>query len=359
MRILHLIPDLDLGGAQRMLTSVITTMDRDRYRVHVVHWGKASRLQSDLERLGVGVIRLEPCGPSLWRLAQSFGRQVRRLRPDIVHTHLFDADLIGTLTARMLGIRRCCSTIHSFSFFSTPLHRWRYRRVLSPLVRRFFPVSRALAEFLIQRCGLPPSRVHVVMNGVDTTRFTPGDRVVPPPTSGPVIGILARLDPRKGIGYLIQALAEIRVDFPDSRVLIGGDGKERAVLETQVRSLGLTERVVFAGAVSDPAMFYRQLDLFVLPSLDEAFGLSLLEAMAAGLPVIGARVGGVPEILEDGRQGLLVAPGDSGALASAIRSVWCDPERRRHMAEAARHQALRFNIGHTATALQAAYEELA
>jgi len=358
MRILHLIPDLGLGGAQRMLTYAAAAVDRDRYRLQVAHWGKASALQAELERLGVPVRRLEG-GPSLLRLARSFGRQVRLLRPDVVHTHLFDADLIGILAARALGVRRCCATIHSFSFFAVPRHRWRYRWLLGPLVGRFLAVSRALADYLVQECRLPVSRVRVVANGIDTARFAPATMARPQSTPGPTVGVLTRLDARKGLPYLLQAMALIRTDFPNARLLIGGDGGDRSALEQEARSLGLTGRVEFMGAVSDSAHFYRRLDLFVLPSLDEAFGLVLLEAMAAGLPVVGTRVGGVPEILEDGSQGLLVAPADSQALAGAIRELCSDPLRRRRMGETARQQALRFDVGRTAKALQAVYEELA
>jgi glycosyltransferase involved in cell wall biosynthesis len=359
MRILHLIPDLGLGGAQRMLAYAAAAMDRDRYQLHVAHWGRPTELQAELKRLGIPVLPLDAGGSSLLRLALSFGKQVRRLRPDVVHTHLFDADLIGILTARALGVPSCCSTVHSFSFFSTPLHRWRYRRVLSPLVRRFFAVSRTLADFLVRECRVPASRVRVIVNGVDIARFAPTADAPPRSAPGPTIGVLTRLDSRKGLPYLVQATEQLRSDLPNIQLLIAGDGEERATLERQARSLGLTERVVFTGAVTDPASFYRTLDLFVLPSLDEAFGLVLLEAMAAGLPVIGTRVGGVPEILEDGQQGLLVAPADSRALAEAIRSLWGDPDRRKRMAEAARQHALRFDIGRTAKELQAAYEEFA
>jgi glycosyltransferase involved in cell wall biosynthesis len=122
MRVLHLIPDLGLGGAQRLLTDAAAAVDRNRYRLEVAHWGEPSALQVELERLDIPVHRLEGA-PSLPRLARAFGRQVRRLHPDVVHTHLVDADLIGILTARALGVRGCCATVHSFSFFAVRRHR--------------------------------------------------------------------------------------------------------------------------------------------------------------------------------------------------------------------------------------------
>jgi glycosyltransferase involved in cell wall biosynthesis len=358
MRILHLIPDLGLGGAQRMLTYAAAAMDRRRYHLDVVHWGEPGALQVELERLGIPVLRLTG-RPSLLRLARSFGQHVRRLRPDVVHTHLFDADLIGVLTARALGVRRCCVTVHSFSFFTVRHHRWRYRWLLGPLVKRFLAVSRALADYLVHECRLPASRVQVVTNGIDAARFAP--EASPMPCSAPTltVGVLTRLDARKGLPYLLRAMAQLRSDIPEARLLIGGDGEDRSALEREADTLGLTGRVEFVGAVHDAAQFYRRLDLFVLPSLDEAFGLVLLEAMAAGLPVVGTQVGGIPEVLEDGSQGRLVAPADSQALAGAIRDLCRDPLRRGQMAEQARRQAQCFDIGRTAKALQTVYEELA
>lgn len=358
MRVLHLIPDLGLGGAQRLLTYAAAAVDRDRYHLHVAHWGEPSALQAELDRLDIPVHRLEG-GPSLSRLAWAFGHQVRRLRPDIVHTHLVDADLIGILTARALGVRGCCATVHSFSFFAARRHRWRYRWLLGPLVGRFLAVSRALADYLVRECRLPASRVQVVVNGIDTARFAPAASPAPRSALGPTVGVLTRLDARKGLPHLLRAMAQIRSDLPEARLLIGGEGEDRSALEREAHSLGLTGRVDFVGTVNDTAQFYRRLDLFVLPSLDEAFGLVVLEAMAAGLPVVGTRVGGIPEILQDGAQGRLVAPADSQALAGAIRQLCQDPIRRSQMAEQARRRALRFDIGQTVKALQAVYEELA
>jgi glycosyltransferase involved in cell wall biosynthesis len=358
-RVLHLIPDLGLGGAQRALCYLAAAMDQARYRVEVAYWGVPDDLRKELEGLGVDVVHLDPGGPSLPRLAAAVGRRLRRGRPDIVHTHLFDADLVGVLAARAVGIGRCCSTIHSFTFFSTRAHRWRYRWLLAPLAGRFFPVSHALGTFLIQRCGLAASKVRVILNGIDAASFgsPPGRDVVG--AGGPIIGTLARLDARKGIRFLLEALARLLPDLPQASLIVGGEGEERGALEGRARALGIAGRVTFAGPVRDHRDFYRGLDLFALPSLDEGFGLVVLEAMAAGLPVIGARAGGIPEILQHDVNGLLVPPGDAAAIAEGVRALWGDPALRRRLLEGARRTLPRFDIARTAAETQAAYEALA
>ena len=146
--------------------------------------------------------------------------------------------------------------------------------------------------------------------------------------------------------------------YPEALLLVGGAGEEQESLERQARALGVADRVVFAGPVQDPRDFYRCLDLFVLPSLDEGFGLVVLEAMAMGLPVIGTHVGGVPEILTHGVNGWLVEPGDPLGLAAGIQTLWADSALRRRVAEEGRRTAMRFDITGTATQLEAEYERI-
>ena len=356
MKILHLIPDLGLGGAQRELCYLATAMDRNRFQMQVAIWGPQEDLCKELEVLGVDVVRLRGVGRSLVRLALALGSHVRRTRPDVIHTHLFDADLVGTLVARACGVR-CCSTIHSGTFFEVRRHRWRYR-CLALLVSRFFPVSQALSDVLVQRCRVPAARAHVIRNGIDMTRFAPSPARDGAVTRGPIIGTLARLIPSKGIRILLDAIPHLLQKYPEALLLVGGGGEEQEALERQARALGIADRVVFVGPVQDPRDFYRRLDVFVLPSLDEAFGLVVLEAMAMGLPVIGTRVGGVPEVLTHGVNGWLVEPGDSAVLAAGLRTLWADPILRRRVAEEGRRTAVRFDVTRAAAELQAEYEHM-
>jgi glycosyltransferase involved in cell wall biosynthesis len=357
MKVLHLIPDLGLGGAQRVLCYLAVAMDRNRFRLQVVYWGHQGDLRKELEDLGVDVVRLQGVGRSLIRLALALGRHVRQARPDIIHTHLFDADLAGTVVARVCGVQ-CYSSIHSATFFTTRAHRWRYR-CLALLTNRFFPVSQAVSDVLIQRCRVPSARMRVIRNGIDTARFAPPPARDGAVTKRPIIGTLARLDPRKGIRILLDAMPRLIPEYPALLLLVGGAGEEQEALERQARALGIADRVVFVGPVQDPRDFYRRLDLFVLPSLDEGFGLVLLEAMATGVPVIGTRVGGVPEILTHGVNGWLVEPGDPVALAAGIRILWADPALRRQVAQEGRQTAVHFDVTKAAAEFQAEYERMA
>ena len=357
MKILHLIPDLGLGGAQRALCYLATAMDRNRFQMQVAIWGPQEDLCKELEDLGVDVVHLRGVGRSLFRLAVAFSRHVRRTRPDVIHTHLFDADLVGIVTARVFGVRRCFSTIHSGTFFGPRRHRWRYR-CLALLVRRFFPVSQALSDVLVQRCRVPAARVRVIRNGIDMTRFAPSPPRDGAVTKGPIIGTLARLVPSKGIRILLDALLRLLPEYPEALLLVGGAGEEQEALERQARALSIADRVVFVGPVQVPRDFYRRLDLFVLPSLDEWFGLVLVEAMSMGVPVLGTRVGGVPEIVTHGVNGWLVKPGDSAALAAGLRTLWADPSLRRQVAEEGRRTAVRFDVTRAAAELQAEYERM-
>lgn len=192
--------------------------------------------------------------------------------------------------------------------------------------------SRAAAEVAV---GLRP---YVVYPGVQVAENS-GRSEFSGTTAGSVIGTAGRLVPIKGLTYLVRALASLRDEVPDIRLEIAGSGPEREPLEKEVHSLRLTDHVTFLGWQRDLEAVMPRWDVFVLPSLEEGFGMAALEAMAAGLPVVATAVGGVPELVEDGRTGWLVPPADSDALAGRLRTLLLHPELRRALGAAGRTRA--------------------
>jgi D-inositol-3-phosphate glycosyltransferase len=213
--------------------------------------------------------------------------------------------------------------------------------------------SRFNARTVAARYGFEPT---VVFNGIDTSLFRP---TTPDPdivrTDGtPLLLWVGRLQPWKGVDVALRALREI----PQAHLMIVGDGETRADLERLAQGLGLAERVHFLGAVPRERLpsIYAAADLLLATSFaSETFGIGLVEAQACGLPVVASRFGGFPEVIDEGRTGLLVPPRDPAALAAAVRSLIDDPERRRAMADAAPGWAAQFSWSAVADRVEAAY----
>jgi len=252
---------------------------------------------------------------------------------DVIHAHWtvggFAGAIAGALCRRPLVI-----TTHGTDINELPdgglkvgLTRWVLRRAA-----RIVCVSNCLAG-RVAEIGLPAPRIAVVHNGVDTDIFTP-DNGRP---RGNHLIYVGRLSPEKGLRHLLEAVRILHQQVSDIELTLVGDGPERAALEGQARALGLAGTVHFMGARShdDVPELMRQADIFVLPSLEEGFGIVLIEAMASGLPVVASDTGGIPEIVGDGENGLLVPPGDAKRLAERLLFLCHDLELRRNLADRA------------------------
>jgi len=214
-------------------------------------------------------------------------------------------------------------------------------------------VSRAVAERVVG------ARPYVVYSGmpVSAERGTPGHHEGTSKLR--IIGTAGRLVPLKGIVYLLRAMAALRAEFPHFVLEIAGSGPERPRLERQVQAFGLAGRVRFLGWVNELAPVLARWSLFVLPSLEEGFGIGALEAMAAGLPVVATAVGGIPELVEDGRTGRLVPPGDAEVLAERIRLLLRNHEVQDAMGAAGRARAREyFSVERMAIAISQIYDHL-
>ena len=321
------------GGQQQVLLTVQGLRALGHRAVLVAHpGGELFRRMSEGHDLIGLALRNEVDLASAWRL----WRIVRQLRPQVVHAHdprgVAAAALalsFGAPTPRPLFVaaRRVDFRLKRNSF-----SRWKYRQVDCLIA-----ASRAIEDLLVEE-GVARDRVVTVHEGIDPDRVL----VAPPanihaefwlPAHAPIVGNVAALVPHRGQRYLIDAAVLVLRTVPDARFVILGEGELGAHLEHQIREHRLEKHVILAGFRPDVMSFHRSFDLFVLSSVTEGLGTSLLDAMAASKAIVATRTGGIPEVVVDGETGLLVPPRDATSLAAAIVRLLRDHRLRREMGD--------------------------
>lgn len=286
------------------------------------------------------VARLPMHGDADLLLIPRLRRLITRTRPDILHLHSrIGADVMGGIAGRLAGV----PVVHTRRV-DNPEPRWlaatKYR-----LHDRVIAISAGIAEVL-RAAGMPPTKLRVVRSAVDARPYArPRDRDdlaarLGPPIGDPLIGVVAQLIPRKGHAVLLDALPRLIARWPGLQVIFFGRGAEEQALRNQIAGLGLVPHVRLAGFRGDLDRLLPCLDLLVHPALMEGLGVSLLQAAAAGVPVVASRVGGIPEAVQDGETGLLVPPGDAAALATAIARLLDDAPLRKRFGAAGRARML-------------------
>jgi sugar transferase (PEP-CTERM/EpsH1 system associated) len=358
--VVHVVHSLGVGGLENGVVNLAT---QTRAGVHhaVVCLTSAGPLR---ERLGPDVPVWE-LGKGPGHDVRSLGRLVRllrRLRPAIVHSRnwaAFDA----IFAARLAGVPVVVHGEHGRDVTDPegrhPRRRW-LRRAASPLVDRFVTVSDDLRRWLVEYIGIPARKVVTIPNGVDTVRFAPADPTAARATlglaaHGLVVGTVGRLDPVKDQAGLVRAFGRLVAEYPETMLVIAGDGPCRADLQRLVETLGLSAMVRLLGERSDVPTVLAALDVFVLPSIAEGMSNTLLEAMASGLPLVASRVGGNPELVEEGVNGVLVQAQAPDALVAALRGYLDDPHVRAVHGKASRQRAVaEFGLER----MRAAYAEL-
>jgi len=263
------------------------------------------------------------------RLAQ----RLRRIEPDIVHTHLIHADLYGTPAARLAGARAVISTRHNDDAFRQhPLIRWQ-TRALDRLIDHYIAISGWLRDYTTDVEGVAPEKITTIHYGLSpaASQSAPnGLRTsLGVPDGAPLAGVVARLVEQKGHTYLFDAFQQVVGELPGAHLLVVGDGPLREKLEAQVAALGIGEQVHFTGWRDDAPHIMAALDVLVMPSLWEGFGLVALEAMAQAKPIVATRVSALPEVVVDEQTGWLVPPRDPGALADALLHALGHPDLAR------------------------------
>jgi len=385
-KVVHIITRLDHGGSAQNTMLTVLGHDRTQFEPVVVageagSWdaqGGQAATQDNLRRLekasiGFHVVPslVRPISPwkdlaALWALI----RLLRRERLAIVHTHTSKAGVLGRLASWFAGVPTVVHTPHGHVFYG---HFGQLRS------RLFLHVERLLARMTSRLIGLTDAerqdhldrgvgkreRFAVIPSGIDLDRFRTAratGKHVPDwfqcPSNALVVGSVGWLTDIKGHRFLVDAVAELKQERPAFHLVIVGHGDQRDALLAQAERAGIREAVHLIGAREDIEVCLAGMDCFVLPSLNEGMGRALIEAMAAGLPVIASRVGGIPALIQDGINGLLVPPADTQALARALRRVSDDQQWARQLGEkAARSIGPEFGVPAMVRAIERVYRE--
>ena len=349
-RIFHMVNSLEMGGSEHQMVEVASRQKACGHDVAVGCLSAQGPLIETLSLAGISVTEFDPKGAlfrprgvyQLLRLTRFF----RKHPFDVVQTHDLYSTLLGVPAAWLARVPVILSCRRDLShwWWYTPRRRAFLRHVQNRS-NCVIANSQAVHDFLVEKDGFDPKRIRVIRNGVDLERFTSAcaDRrgLFPHlPEQSQLIAVVANMNVEtKGHADLIRAAAEVSREFHGVKFLLVGDGAERSRLEGLTLELGLGNTVLFLGRRKDVPGILACCDLFVLPSWAEGLPNSVLEAMASGLPVVATRVGGTPEIIEDGVNGLLVAPKEPHALAVAIMQILENREFAKRIAQSARDRA--------------------
>jgi glycosyltransferase involved in cell wall biosynthesis len=359
------------GGAERLAREIVTRLDPDRFErtLCVSRWpddridpGAATAAVAELEEAGVsflGIHRRNTLDLAGWRPLYDLLRD----GTDVLHAHLFGSNAWAAIIGTVARTPAIVAHEHTWSFQGQPVRKLLDRRLIAARSDAFLAVSELDRKRMIEIERIDPGKVIFVPNGIPD-RPVAGDgeigRRLGIDVDGPVIGTVCVLRPQKALTVLIDAAAVLAERHPGLKVVIVGHGPQRPELERRIADLGLGRTVVLAGHRDDVPDLIRGFDVAVCSSDFEGTPLSVLEYMQAALPIVATRVGGIPDIIDDGGQGLLVDPRDPAAFAAAVKRLLDDPGLAARLGSSARErQHAEFDIDVTVRAVERIYEGLA
>jgi glycosyltransferase involved in cell wall biosynthesis len=361
------------GGAERVATDISTHLDPERFEPTLCvsrwdGWGLPAErmdvLRREIEEPGVRVLALDRRSTADLRAWLPLLRLLRAQRVDVLHGHMFGSNVWACVLGRLAGVPVVVAHEHTGSYEVQPVRKALDRHLIARLSDSVLAVSSQIRRRMLEVEGIAPRDVELVGNGITPPPAPSGADVraeLGIPVGAPVIGVVAVQRPEKALDVLLRAAAVLEPRHPGLQVLFAGGGfpDERARLAALVDELGVGDAVRFLGTRRDVPDVLRALDVAVCCSRFEGSPLSVMEYMAAGLPIVATRVGGVPDLIEDGRDGLLVDAGDHEALAAAVDRVLRDRALAGRLGDSARRrQAAEFDIAKTVRRVEGIYDRL-
>jgi glycosyltransferase involved in cell wall biosynthesis len=352
IRVVHLNVSLGVGGAEKLLVEFARHADRKRFDLRFVSLGRRGSLADDIEACGWPVTALdEPEGLRKW-LIFKLAWMLRGWKTDLLHAHNTKALFYGAPAARMARTRMVVYTRHGQRYQASRREN-RVFRFLTHFIDGVVCVSRDGARLSAAE-GVAPWKIRTIWNGIDVKRFS----YVGPQPYGPAV-MVGRLTSEKDVSTLLKATAIAVRENPDFRLEIAGTGECLSSLRREAAELGLGSRAHFLGEVRNiPALLGRS-SMLVLSSLTEGISLTLLEAMARGLPVVATAVGGNPEIVIDGQTGFLVPPQAPGQLAERMLQLLQEPDTARAMGQRGRERVVtHFHVSQMVSRYELLYNKI-
>jgi glycosyltransferase involved in cell wall biosynthesis len=373
IKLIHVITRFDKGGSAENTFLTVRDLDKSRYDVTLIRGLSRESQMGDrearaveanlaaLERSGVGMVAMPELVRELsplndFRAFMHLFRLFRKQRPRIVHTHTSKAGMLGRWAAFFAGVPIVIHTPHGHVFWGyfgkgttalfILLERWTAR-----ITDRIIALTKQEMSDHLRFSIAPAEKFTVVHSGVDLGQFSrsQGDATavrenLAIPQGSFVVGTAGRLTPVKGHRHLIEAAAGLVRQHRDMLFVFLGDGELMSDLKEMASAMGIGDQVKFLGWRPDVAEVMSTFDVFVLPSLNEGMGKVLVEAMAMGKPLIASDVGGIPDLVVQGENGLLVPPADSKALAQAVLDLYENPDKRRRMGEAGKRISAAYGV---------------
>ena len=365
IRVLYIHGVAQIGGAERELLTWLKVLDRTRFHPYIV-CPSDGPLAFELSELEIPHISLYL--PAWRKLLQVLYRPMAILRLvrvmqrwniDVLHVNDYWWAPIGVLASRLRG---CPCLVHVRQEIETR----KVKQYWLDKASMVLPVSESIGN-VIRDTGISEENVQVLLSGISKKAAEPSppsretSAILKKITGQPIIGTVANLFPRKGLEYLVQAVGNLKESFDNILlVIVGtGDAQYESQLRKQIQDLNLTQHVLFTEFQEYPELFVSQFDVFVLPSIQEGFGIVLLEAMALGKPIVASHVGGIPEIVQHEKTGILVKAADVEELSKGVLTLLNDPNKRRKMGEQAQKRAAEyFSVERMMERLYGLYEDV-
>ncbi len=340
VRVLHLIETGGPGGAERMLLDLAAHMGPGYEST--IGLLRSGWLQSQVISSGIPCVMIDGTGRGDLGVLLRLARVVRECQIGLIHAHEFYMNAMGAIVSRLTGIP-LIATVHGKGYYPDRRRRRMIYRVSAAQAAKVVAVSQDLRQFFCRTTGTPVNRVQVIYNGIDFSHFRSLRRdpglleSCGIPRDAPIVGTVGNLYPVKGQVHLVRAMRIILGSHPDTHAVILGSGGQEGLLRSEATSLGIQDRIHLLGYREDAPRWLAAMNVFTLPSISEGLPLSLLEAMAAGLPAVVTGVGGMPEVVQDEQTGYIVPPADPEALARRILLLLENPVLARDLGTAGCH----------------------